>query len=1163
MLTHMFDEGEDPFPRYRNFFNVHRIDIASQESGADIPPQGIFRNTALGATYFGDGSTDRLLTVNTSLANAALSTNLAGAPFTSEMKLVTVNDTRYGGSGGTFSVYAGGNSFAPEVALHEIGHSFGRLADHYVYAGSGLYTGSEPVEPDVTKSSSGKWPQWMGYNQPVIGTIGAYEGGRYFEQGIYRPSLDSKMNSLGRPFDAVGREQLILRIYDYVNPLDNWRSNATTLTNPGQLWVDVVDPNVINVDWFVNGQLVVSNYGERFDPAQFGYSGSITVTALGIDRTDWVRTSLNSLQQSITWNVTIASAPQVQLSIDRSSLGERGGQATLRATLSHTTAQSVTVNLGFRGTATNNTDYTASGLNIVIPAGTLTGSINVNGINDATYEGNESITIDVTSVINGTENGSQSVTTTIVDDDTQPNVTLSLSGSPFAEDTGVSTVFATLSNPSTQPVTVNLGVGGTATNNADYYVSSLSIMIPAGSLTGALTLTGINDTAFEGGESIVVDVTSVTNGTENGVQQITATIVDDDAQPSVDLSLLGEVLFENGGTSTVIVQLTNLSVQDVTVSLGLSGTATQNVDYSASSVQVTVPAGQLSGSITIAAIDDALLEGQESVLFDVLSATNATENGSQSVVVAILDDESPNVSMSFIGSTFGENGGSTKVRVTLDRTASQAVLVDLAFSGIGQFGVDYSASSTSLAIQPGLLTAEITLLGLDDSIAEGAESITIDIDTVNPGQELGTQQVTANILDDATDSFQLIGDTLTITGTPTVDTLTIDYGSSTSSFTATINGGSATYSASTITFDGTGGNDTLTVRLSSLGDTATLNGRSGSITSSNYSISFSNVETAVMFGSAGDLATFNDPGTVNKFTFLAPYSIMQSTAAGYLNQTVGFGGSTGNGVGNNDSIFLYGDGGNQTLTASPTQVSMTVGTQPFVGNNIRSSYAYATLSGSTGNDSATYNGTTADEVLTSTPGYSIVSSAQTLQYFVGFKKVTANSGGGVDSAKMYDSSGNDTFTSSTTTARFFGATFDYQANGYTRIYAYQTRGIDTATLTGTAGNDTVVGSLANTSITAELGSVRVLQQVFNFSSVIVNVGAGNDSARLDDSTGNDTFNASRLFAELTYANGRKIRLNGLSSLADKVTARGTAGGVNQKIVTGTPPYGLNFVGSWL
>ncbi len=172
-----------------------------------------------------------------------------------------------------------------------------------------------------------------------------------------------------------------------------------------------------------------------------------------------------------------------------------------------------------------------------------------------------------------------------------------------------------------------------------------------------------------------------------------------------------------------------------------------------------------------------------------------------------------------------------------------------------------------------------------------------------------------------------------------------------------------------------------------------------------------------------------------------------------------------------------------------------------------------------------------------------------------FRNVTANSGGGIDSAKMYDSAGNDTFVSNISTASFTGATFRYTANGYTKLYAYQTRGNDTATLTGTAGNDRFAGNSAF----VILSSGVFIQQVFSFSTVIVNAGTGTDIATLDDSTGNDTLNASGSSAELTYASGRKIRLNGF----DRVTARGTAGGVNRRNVTGSLAYVLTFTGTWV
>jgi hypothetical protein len=241
MSSYLFSQA--PFERYSHFFNIHRIDVVSNERGADVPPLGIYHDTALDASYYYDGVTDRLLYINEYKANAALATGLAGAGFLAEMKLVTVNDSRYGGGGGNYAVYAGGNSSATEIATHELGHSFAGLADEYQYNNGTIYSGPEPYQPDVTTDPTGaKWAAWLGYvdpDNPSMGSIGAYEGGMYADYGIYRPSQSSKMRTLGKPFDAVGREQIILNIYKYVRPMDSHAPNASQLVDPSGLWVDV------------------------------------------------------------------------------------------------------------------------------------------------------------------------------------------------------------------------------------------------------------------------------------------------------------------------------------------------------------------------------------------------------------------------------------------------------------------------------------------------------------------------------------------------------------------------------------------------------------------------------------------------------------------------------------------------------------------------------------------------------------------------------------------------------------------------------------------------------------------------------------------------------------------------------------------------------------
>jgi Domain of unknown function (DUF4347)/FG-GAP-like repeat/Calx-beta domain len=359
-------------------------------------------------------------------------------------------------------------------------------------------------------------------------------------------------------------------------------------------------------------------------------------------------TAAYNLGAPATQTATVAIADNdalstVTLGLSGSPFSENGGVATVTATLSNPSAQDVTVNLGFSGTGTRGTDYNPSASTIAIAAGSTTGSISLTGVNDATFEGNETAIVDIASVTNGTESGTQQVTATIADDDSAPTVALDLSGSPFSENGGVATVTATLSNPSTQLVTVNLSFSGSATGNTDFRIPvDTRIFIPAGRTTGSISLVGINDATFEGNETVIVAIASVTNGTESGTQQVTATIADDESAPTVTLGLSGSPFPENGGTATVTATLSNPSTQNVTVNLGFSGTATKDIDYNSSANTITIPAGSTTGSITIAGINDIISEGNETAIVDIASVANGIENGTQQVTATIVDGTGSN-----------------------------------------------------------------------------------------------------------------------------------------------------------------------------------------------------------------------------------------------------------------------------------------------------------------------------------------------------------------------------------------------------------------------------------------------------------------------------------------------------------------------------------------
>ena len=325
-LSHMFDGPLDGyfFGRYRNFFNVHVVESISPQAGADIPNQGIYVNTLLDATYqqTTQGSTnDRLLTINNAKANAHTNAALAGSGIVPDALLATVNSTKYGGSGGVWATWAGGNASANEVALHELGHSFAQLADEYG-GNPTTYSHSEPWQVNVTADPAlGKWDRWLGYDDPdtTVGPIGYFEGGQYYDSGIWRPASNGKMRSLGRSFDAVSREAFINAIYNDVDPLDDWLDNASPVIDPGDgLWVQTIDPAVFAVDWWVDGQPILGDGGEWFDlstltPCEYEitahvYDRILDHTGTGASLDWWRLEHVSELAQRIVWEVSLTDA---------------------------------------------------------------------------------------------------------------------------------------------------------------------------------------------------------------------------------------------------------------------------------------------------------------------------------------------------------------------------------------------------------------------------------------------------------------------------------------------------------------------------------------------------------------------------------------------------------------------------------------------------------------------------------------------------------------------------------------------------------------------------------------------------------------------------------------------------------------------------------------
>ncbi|WP_282126482.1 choice-of-anchor L domain-containing protein [Marinifilum flexuosum] len=109
--------------------------------------------------------------------------------------------------------------------------------------------------------------------------------------------------------------------------------------------------------------------------------------------------------------------------------------------------------------------------------------------------------------------------------------------------------------------------------------------------------------------------------------------------PIVSLTKSSLTVDENGGSISVIASLDEVSANDITVNLGFTGTA-PSVDYNCANT-IMIPAGSLSNTIVLTAINNNVNDGDREVVVDILGVTNANENGAQQETITIVDDDKP------------------------------------------------------------------------------------------------------------------------------------------------------------------------------------------------------------------------------------------------------------------------------------------------------------------------------------------------------------------------------------------------------------------------------------------------------------------------------------------------------------------------------------------
>jgi hypothetical protein len=365
--------GITPYIEYKNYVNVTSLFTASAQSGVDHPPyqagcsqanpnhptccgDSAAASDALAGTYVStafDGTfcsynIHRLVVVDTSKIYAAAS----ASPDWDEI-LVIVNDSTYGGSGGSIGVFST-NMYSYQVAQHEYGHTFTRLADEYSSAYPGYpscndtdavtYNDCEANVTNQTSRAAIRWNRWIDPGTPIItpptfpytdpSVTGLFNGARYLASGMYRPGYNCLMRNLNTDFCAVASEAYAVRLYtggwgvpaqgiDNIEPGTESPSNSSAIPlvapNTALISASLLGPDggpPLDIRWYVNNSQVAS--GSSSTTASYTFAptiaGTYTVKLEVTDISPIIHPSLRANFKSSrqwTFNVSIIGTPQL------------------------------------------------------------------------------------------------------------------------------------------------------------------------------------------------------------------------------------------------------------------------------------------------------------------------------------------------------------------------------------------------------------------------------------------------------------------------------------------------------------------------------------------------------------------------------------------------------------------------------------------------------------------------------------------------------------------------------------------------------------------------------------------------------------------------------------------------------------------------------------
>ncbi len=420
-------------------------------------------------------------------------------------------------------------------------------------------------------------------------------------------------------------------------------------------------------------------------------SVSFSITAIDDDLVDGTQlvnvTASHNAYQPGTARLSVTDWEPLTLSLHTAAIMENNGTTT--ATISRlATNTSLTLVVSLSSSDTSELVVPAT---VTIPAGQDSVAFVVSAVDDNLLDGAQTVSVSASA----TGYIASERTLSVLDFE---NLSLSIDKASISEAGGLALGTVTRSNTDiAQPLTVNVVSSDTTEATVPAVVT-----IPANASSATFTITAVDDALLDGTQRVSIIPSAAGYFDQNRELDVTDFEL-------LSLSVVTSSISERGQTAQASITRTD-ATGPLTIALASSDTTEASVPAS-----ITLVAGQLTGNFLITAIDDALLDGSQTVT---ISASGSTYIPA-SQLITVTDYEELLVTLQ--STLLSELGGSTLGTVTRTNTdIANALIVSLSSTDLSEASVP-----ATVTIPAGQSSATFPVQAADDTLLDGRQTLSI------------------------------------------------------------------------------------------------------------------------------------------------------------------------------------------------------------------------------------------------------------------------------------------------------------------------------------------------------------------------------------------------------------------------------------------------------